>query len=90
MNKFKGFLVLSSTALVTSPAFAGLAQADKFFNQIYGWLQGAALIVATIMITVSGYKCYVGQSTVRDQIPWIIGSLLIACAPALAKLVAGQ
>jgi type IV secretion system protein VirB2 len=86
-NKYYNTILFAYVWLSTTPAFAVFKKAQKLMEKVETGLRGLSLVTVTIAVLWVGYKLLFGGNTIRECTPIIIGTIVIASAAELAKLM---
>lgn len=82
----KEAILLLSTMIMASPAYADFSKATTLLTQFKVWLAGISVITITIAIMVAGYKIIFQGQTFREVTPILVGGILIGGASGIASL----
>lgn len=77
------FLIVGSQAALA--ASGASATVESFFNEIMTVMKTCTVTVATCAGLWIGYKVLWGGRTLEEMAPFIVGCLLLACAPWAAE-----
>lgn len=78
-------VLLAAAAESALAATGATATVESFFNEIMTAMKASAGVVATCASLWIGYKILWGGRTVEEMVPFIIGCLVLACAPWAAE-----
>lgn len=78
-------VLLAAAAESALAATGATATVESFFNEIMTAMKASAGVVATRAGLWIGYKILWGGRTVEEMAPFIIGCLVLACAPWAAE-----
>ena len=71
-----------------SPAFAAFTKAGTLLKKFENELKALSLVTITLATMYVGYKILWNGSTFRDLWLVIVGAIIIAAAPQIAKMLA--
>ena len=82
----KEAILLVSTTVMASPAYAEFTKATGLIKNIESWLRIISVTVVTIAILVAGFKIIVQGQSFREVAPILVGGIIIGAAAEIANL----
>lgn len=80
-------LISAYIIFLTHPAYADFQKAKAMLTKVEQGLRGLSLVIITLAILWVGYKVLFGGSTIQECAPVIIGSIIIASAAEVARML---